>query len=85
MVNSAIANLERGELAPGIYDKLLDFAQLKQDHPFRLLIDGAVTPDVVERATEVGVDGFAMGSGCLFGHGRDYGDTVGRLRRIAAG
>lgn len=85
MVNSAIANLERGELSPGIYDKLRDFAECKHSHSFKLLIDGAVTFEVVERATKVGVDGFAMGSGCLFGCGRNYGDTVSRLRSIENG
>ena len=45
---------------------------------FRLLIDGAVSLEVISRAASLGVDGFVLGTQGLFGQREDYATSLSR-------
>ena len=82
MVNASQATLKRSQLAYNIYGKVGRLLELKKETPFKLLMDGAITPEVIAKASAMGVDGYAMGTGCLFGHSESYAEIFKNLRSL---
>ncbi len=44
------------------------------------MIDGHCSPDVIEDLSNLGADGFILGSSALFGKGRPYQELIEGLR-----
>lgn len=44
------------------------------------MIDGHCTPEVVREMSDMGVDGFILGSSALFRKGRTYEELIRELR-----
>jgi ribulose-phosphate 3-epimerase len=65
---------------PWIDAKLAGLAKLKEKYHFKLIIDGACSPEVIRRTSALGVDGFVLGTSALFGKGRPYGELLKSLR-----
>ncbi len=63
------------------WDTLEKLVKAKQQYGFRILIDGAVSPEVIVRAANMGVDGFSMGTQCLFGKPGTYKEIFESVRR----
>ena len=59
------------------YDQLLE---LKDDMGFDIYWDGACGADKIQEYAPLGVKGFVLGTTLLFGRGRDYGDTIRKIR-----
>lgn len=57
-------------------EKLLD---IKDEMNFEICWDGACTIDKVEKYAPLGVEGFVLGTGLLFGHKEDYKELIQRL------
>ena len=57
--------------------KLVD---ARRNSAYRILCDGAISLDVMKRASSMGVDGFSMGTQCLFGQPGTYRETVSKIR-----
>lgn len=62
-------------------DKL---AAQKDKMNYKILVDGAITPEIIKKAAERSVDGFSMGTQCLFGHEKEvtYEETFTRIRNM---
>ena len=61
-------------------DKIEELASLKRGKGFRLIVDGACSPEVIERLSGKGVDGFVLGTSALFGKKRPYAELLKGLR-----
>lgn len=61
--------------------KIEDFIQGKQKNPYHLLMDGAVSPEILAHYNKKGVDGFILGTSSLFQAGRNYAETIRQLRQ----
>lgn len=59
------------------YDQLLT---LKDEMGFDIYWDGACGADKIKEYAPLGVKGFVLGTTLLFGKGRDYGDTIRKIR-----
>ncbi len=59
------------------YDQLL---KLKDEMGFDIYWDGACGADKIKEYAPLGVKGFVLGTTLLFGKGRDYADTIRRIR-----
>ena len=59
------------------YDQLLE---LKDEMGFDIYWDGACGADKIKEYAPLGVKGFVLGTTLLFGKGRDYADTIGKIR-----
>ena len=59
------------------YDQLL---ALKDEMGFDIYWDGACGADKIQEYAPLGVKGFVLGTTLLFGKGRDYGDTIRKIR-----
>ncbi len=72
MVNTADPVSPHRIFMDSAWDKLYRLIELKEKYPFKILVDGAISPEIIVRAAALGVDGFSMGTGCLFGQKDDY-------------
>ncbi len=61
------------------YDQLLE---LKDEMGFDIYWDGACGSDKIKEYAPLGVKGFVLGTTLLFGKGRDYADTIRKIREM---
>lgn len=81
MVNTANPVSKARLFMEPAWDTLEKLAKAKQQYGFKILIDGAVSPEVIVRAANMGVDGFSMGTQCLFGKQGTYKEIFESVRR----
>lgn len=62
--------------------KLETLAELKAEYGFRLMVDGAISPQKIQELFRLGVDGFVLGTSALFGKGEDYQTILSRLKQL---
>lgn len=60
--------------------KVERLAKLKESYGFKIVIDGACSPQVIKELSSIGADGFVLGTSALFGKDRPYKDIVKELR-----
>lgn len=80
MVNTADPSADKSIFMEEVIPKLIRLAELKQKYTYKVLLDGAITPEIIKRMSVLGIDGFAMGTGCLFGVPGDYQSIFKDLR-----
>ncbi len=62
--------------------KLEELAGLKAEYGFRLMIDGACSPEIIKETGALGVEGFVLGTSALFGKEQTYAEIILELRRL---
>ncbi len=62
--------------------KLEELAGLKAEYGFRLMIDGACSPEIIKETGALGVEGFVLGISALFGKEQTYAEIIPELRRL---
>jgi len=78
-VNPGFAGQKYIEFVDNKIDELL----LKKDqYHYKIFIDGACSPPLIERMTHKGVDGFILGTSALFGKEENYKKIVKSLRAL---
>ena len=65
---------------PSTKDKIRRLVQMKNQYGFKIMIDGACSPEVISELSGMGADGFVLGTSALFGKGRPYTDLMEKLR-----
>ena len=63
--------------------KIEKFIEKRQSYPYQLLLDGAVSPEIVKEYAVKGVDGFVLGTSSLFVAGKEYASILKNLRESA--
>ena len=61
-------------------DKIRRLAQLKTKYSFRILVDGAVSPQKIAELSKAGVEGFVLGTSALFRQKETYQKLISQLR-----
>ena len=79
MVNPGFAGQKYLEF---VSEKLMRFVNLKQNFNYKVMVDGAISPERIKELSEKGVDGFVLGTSSLFGKEDDYKIIFDRLRAI---
>lgn len=62
--------------------KIQEFGAVKKEFNFKLMVDGAISPERIKQLSELGVDGFIVGTSSLFGKGQSYSEIVPKLQEI---
>ena len=65
-----------------VNEKIEELVGLKTQYGFRLMLDGACSPERIARLNQVGVDGFVLGTSALFGKKDTYREIILRLREL---
>lgn len=61
-------------------DKIRRLAQLKTKYSFRILVDGAVSPQKIAELSRADVEGFVLGTSALFRKKETYQKLISQLR-----
>ena len=67
---------------PFVDKKINKLLACKKEYGFKIVIDGACTPEKIKELSTKGVEGFILGTGALFGKGRSYGKIMPELRSL---
>ena len=67
---------------PSTRDKIRRLAGKKADYGFKIMIDGACSPQVIQELSAMGADGFVLGTSALFGKGKPYKELMDELRAL---
>jgi ribulose-phosphate 3-epimerase len=70
---------------PFVEEKLQKLASLKKKYGYKLIMDGACSPERIRNCGALGVDGFVLGTSALFGKGRPYAELMAELRGTTEG
>jgi ribulose-phosphate 3-epimerase len=60
--------------------KIKQLVELKEEYGFKIMIDGHCTPQVIEDLSNLGADGFILGSSALFRKSKTYKEIISELR-----
>ena len=62
--------------------KFEQFCELKDQYGYKVMIDGACSPERIATLSKMGVDGFILGTSALFGKDKSYQDICQELRQL---
>lgn len=63
-------------------DKFKQFCEVKDQYGFKVMIDGACSPERIKLLSKIGVEGFILGTSALFGKDKNYQEICKELREI---
>lgn len=62
--------------------KIEKLVNLKSRYHYKIMIDGACSPDIIKELSTIGADGFILGTSALFGKERSYTELVEELQKL---
>lgn len=63
-------------------EKLKLFCQHKERYGYKVMIDGACSPERIATLSKIGVEGFILGTSALFGKEKSYQEICKELREL---
>ena len=63
-----------------VTDKIVRLANMKKQYGYKLMVDGACSPEKIIELSQKGADGFVLGTSALFGKNKPYGELLNALR-----
>lgn len=79
-VNPGFAGQKYLEFVTAKFKKFVDEA--KNYGGYKVMIDGACSPQKIKELNTIGVEGFILGTSALFGKGRSYQEICEELRKL---
>ncbi len=65
-----------------VTDKIRRFLSLREEYGYRVLVDGAISPQKIAELSAMGVEGFILGTSSIFGKERSYAEILRELRQM---
>jgi len=62
--------------------KIKELTRIKEQYGYKLMIDGSCSPAIIQELSQLGVDGFILGTSALFGKHRTYAEIMPELRSL---
>ena len=62
-------------------EKIEKLVEWKNKWNYKIVVDGAISPDKIRKLSAMGVDGFVLGTSALFGHSQSYSEILEDLRK----
>ena len=63
-----------------VTNKIKKLVKMKDKYQYKIMIDGACSPQRIQELSELGCDGFILGTSALFGKEKDYKMAIEELR-----
>lgn len=63
-----------------VTNKIKKLVKMKDKYQYKIIIDGACSPQRIQELSELGCDGFILGTSALFGKEKDYKIAIEELR-----
>ena len=70
---------------PFVDEKIGRLLELRPEYGYRIVIDGACSPEKISELSAKGVDGFVLGTSALFGKEKPYHEIMHMLRASESG
>ena len=68
-----------------VTEKITRLGHMKSKYGYKLMVDGACSPQKIAELSQKGADGFVLGTSALFGKGASYKDLLNGLRALQKG
>ena len=62
--------------------KITELVTLKKEYNYKILLDGACSPEIIKKYSDLGCDGFILGTSALFGKGKEYNSIIKELKKL---
>lgn len=62
--------------------KIKELIKLKKDYSYQIIIDGACSPQIIKELSNMGCDGFILGTSALFGKQKSYQELIKEFREL---
>lgn len=62
-------------------EKIVKLTDLKDIYGYKVMVDGAISPQKIEELSKIGVEGFILGTSTLFGKEDSYKEIVTKTRK----
>lgn len=79
-VNPGFAGQKYLDFVTNKFEKFVDEASLYGG--YKVMIDGACSPEKIRELSQIGVEGFILGTSALFNKGRSYQEICEELRKL---
>jgi ribulose-phosphate 3-epimerase len=66
-----------------VRSKLPGLLELKKQKRLKIILEGVITPEIVQEFTQLGIDGYILGTSSLFMKSKSYAEIMGLLRESA--
>lgn len=63
-----------------IYNKIDQLIEIKDQYNFKIMVDGAISPEKIHELSSKGVTGFILGTSTLFGKESSYKEIIDQTR-----
>lgn len=63
-----------------VTNKIKKLVNKKANFGFKIMVDGAISPEKINELSGLGVDGFILGTSALFGKSEDYATIIKKLK-----
>ena len=63
-------------------EKLKQLCEKKKQYGYKVMLDGACSPERIETLSKIGVDGFILGTSALLGKEKNYQEIIPELRQL---
>ncbi len=70
------------EYIPSIEKKIEALVALQPNFHYEIMLDGACSPERIERLSKIGVSGFVLGTSALFNKPEPYQQIIEKLRKL---
>ncbi len=65
-----------------VNNKIKNIVKSKEEYGFKVMVDGAISPQKVKELSILGVDGFILGTSVLFGKNDSYEKIIRSLKEV---
>ncbi len=65
---------------PYVDKKIEKLVELQSDYKYEIMVDGAISPERINKLSEKGVTGFVLGTSTLFGKERNYKEIISEIK-----
>lgn len=63
-------------------EKIEQLVELQKKYNYQIMVDGAISPERIEKLSATGVKGFILGTSSLFGKDKDFKTILSELREL---
>ncbi|MDN6344597.1 MAG: ribulose-phosphate 3-epimerase [Tetragenococcus koreensis] len=65
-----------------VNDKIKEAAKYANEHSFKIVVDGAISPEKIEELSKIGVEGFVLGTSTIFNKEESYKEIVYSIQKL---
>lgn len=65
-----------------VTDKIKEIVQVQKDYDFKIVVDGAISPEKIAELGEIGVEGFVLGTSTLFNKDESYQEIIEQVKEL---